>query len=153
MAANTPNTPPVRQAASTAMSGHLGGQHAGGNSDIGSSVINSVANGANDVNHLVAGTVKRIGAVAREARDIPTAIGTLAKANPAQRPKAYANLGRQAEDVVNAARTGNRQTGSDLVVNKAPVSAKQIIDPTAKKSSKYVPGTVFVPSSPMPKKK
>jgi hypothetical protein len=72
----------------------------------------------------------RIGLVAREARDIPTAIGTAINA-PKGTPVGR-NLRDQATDVVNAAVAGKKGTTSDQYVN--PSKAVSIVDPSAKPS-------------------
>ena len=112
----------------------LGGQHMGGHSDVASALINATA----DTENAIANRVK---AVAREARDIPTALGTAAMSPSARSAK---NVVRQVTDVAKSAVSGQRQTSSDTYKNTRQPTARQIIDPREKKPGKYQSGEVTV---------
>ena len=72
---------------------------------------------------------KRIGAVAREARDIPTAIGTVMSSGGESLKDKVQNYGKQVAEVGKTAITGKAQTSSDKI--KEPSGAVKIVDPNA----------------------
>ena len=104
----------------------------------GASIVNAPIDAASSV-------AKRVGAIAREARDVVTAVGTMAKKPGVQ---AATNVAKQIAEVPATARDGKRRSGSDTYQKNRPASdIRQISDPRKYPAPKdYQQGTVNVPA-------